>query len=301
MNQILSTQMPNGKNKSKGKKANIKSVIVFFCIIIIIFAIAIIGLVVYSQLNNDNTQEGDTTVTRPRIDIVESSNTLDINITHNKEIATIVYGWSNEETTQINGDGETSFNLEDEIPSGTNTFSITVTDIDGVQENYTAQYTGVEELDATINIAQEDNEFIVTLQSATIITKVSYYYDNETPTEQEFSDTNAEITIEARTGEHDLTIIAEDETGKIKQETNKIYVPTLEVVTDTQNFIIQASDTRGITRVVINFNGNEEEIEVNNTTYENTIPLIDGENRIIVTVYNSDGVSTVERVRWVKE
>ena len=135
MNQILSTQMPNGKNKSKGKKANIKSVIVFFCIIIIIFAIAIIGLVVYSQLNNDNTQEGDTTVTRPRIDIVESSNTLDINITHNKEITTIVFGWSNEETSQINGDGETSFNLEDEIPCGTNTFSMTVTDIDGDQEN----------------------------------------------------------------------------------------------------------------------------------------------------------------------
>lgn len=301
MNQILSTQMPNAKNKVKGKKANIKSVIVFFCIVIILFALSIIGLVVFSQLNDSDTSTENITATKPRIDIIENSTSLEINITHSKEIATIVYGWSNEDTTQINGNGETSFTLEDEIPVGTNTFSITVTDVDGVQETYTGQYTGIEQLDATINIAQENNDLIVTVQCDTIITKISYYYDEEDPTEQDFSDTTAEISIALRSGEHNLTIIIEDETGKVREETNKIYVPTLEVVTDTQNFIIQASDNAGISRVVINFNGSEEEVEVNSTTYENTIPLIDGENRIIVTVYNVEGISTIQWIRWVKE
>lgn len=304
MNQILSTQMPNNNNRNRGKKANIKTIIIFFCIVILLFGISIAVVGVYSELNSkkQETSKVEETKTEPRIDVVENENMLTISVSHDKEISNIKYNWNGEESIQINGDGTNKLEEQIQIPVGTNIITIIATDINGVTKEFKAEYTGVETINPTIDLKQEDNNILkIICKNETIISKITYYFDQEEPKIQEFNDTTAEVSIKTIQGEHKLTIIIEDIDGKKKEETNTIYIPNLEVPTDTQSFIITASDSRGIEKVTIQFNDNEEEeIAVNDTKFEKTIPLEDGENRIIVKVYNTDGMMSVKRVMYVK-
>ena len=51
----------------------------------------------------------------------------------------------------------------------------------------------------------------------------------------------------------------------------------------------------------MNFNGQDlPEENPNSTTFLKTLQSINGDNRLILTVYNSDGVTTTTRTRWLK-
>ena len=71
--------------------------------------------------------------------------------------------------------------------------------------------------------------------------------------------------IDAIGGEHTLTIIIVDTEGQENKITKPIYIPTLSVVTDKENFIINASDVGKITKVIIKFysgNGVEQSVVI---------------------------------------
>ena len=73
------------------------------------------------------------------------------------------------------------------------------------------------------------------------------------------------------------------------------------MTTDGQNFIIRASDEEEIDRIVVNLNGNESEKTINQSQYEGKIKAVDGENRLIVTVYNKSGIKKQAKIKWTKE
>ena len=92
MNQILSVEMPQQKNRkiSNGnKKSSIKSVSTFFSIILIIFGISLIGIGVFSMFNGgttteesrvNNNTESQILNDKPRIDIVQNGENVEIEI-----------------------------------------------------------------------------------------------------------------------------------------------------------------------------------------------------------------------------
>ena len=68
-----------------------------------------------------------------------------------------------------------------------------------------------------------------------------------------------------------------------------------------QRFTIKITDPRNITKLTANFNGQEVTIDVNKDLFENTLPLQDGENRLILTAYNTDGGKIIKKIRYVKK
>lgn len=317
MNQILSIEMPksNSKkttNRSRGnKKASTKSVITFFCIMLLIFGIAMVGLGIYSILNNkkENRQIQPTSESdKPRIDISQNASELDVEISSQNEISKIQYKWNDGEVTEEQGNGEETVNLTVKIPSGTNTFNIKAIDINGIESEYSHEYvyggTENDEPNANLSFDADANKLKIVCNEQQKITNIVYHYDNEQEVTTEINDIDGQVEIPIKQGEHNLTVKVSYEDGTSKQMSKKVYFPIVERVQPTEDrngLVLKASDKRKITKVKINFNGEElPEEEVNSEKFEKTLQLKEGENKLILTVYNSDGVSITTRTKCVK-
>lgn len=303
MNQILSVEMPS--NEKPRKKANIKSVIIFFCIVLIILGIAVIAIAIYSRDESPRMVNPPIVVSGPDIEIVQDVSKLNITVSSDGLISKVVYRWNNEEETQVNGNNEKTMTLPAiNIPIGTNIFTITATDENGESKTYREEFVGVAQYNPSITlVGQNNNEITVKYESSVLVKQVSYKFDNGEVTAKEVNNLSGEILIKILEGKHVLTIEVINEKGETYKEEKDINIPTVSVATDGENFIIKAEDTstNGLIKVKINMNGVEEEKELNGTTYENTIKLVDGENRLILVLTNSDGLSITKRVRWEKK
>lgn len=301
MNQILSVEINKSKRK-ENKKLSIKSIVIFFCIMLIIFggATASIGLFLQSK---NNVSSSGTTNNNLKVEAVQGdSETLNITASGENAIDKIIYNWNNEEETQVNGNNQKQMNLDINVPIGNNILKLTVTDVKGNSKTFEKTYVGTVQYKPEIKLSQDGNILKIACDSEKIIDYISYSFDSEETKTQNISNQNAEIPIEIKNidGEHKLTIIVSNQDGEKYQETKSIYIPKVEIVTDKENFIINASDTRTITKVSINLNGETSEKEINDTTYSDELKLQDGENRLILVVYNSDGLSTTKKIRFVK-
>ena len=303
MNQILSVEMPN--KKENNKKASIKSVIIFFCIVLVMLGIAMVTIGIISKIRSDE-KNGDKKIemvtNKPKIEIVQDRSTLNMTVSSENNISKIIYKWNDGEETQINGNSEQSISLEINIPLGTNTLSVIATDENGVSQNFEKEYIGVEEYNATITLEQKTNTINIKCSSESIINYISYKFDNEEEKTAQINSKTGEVAINAISGEHTLNVKIVDINGREYEEEKKIYIPTISIVTDGENFIIEAEDSRGISTVSINLNDNQEEPkEVNEIKYEDTRKLVDGENKIIVVVTNNDGLSITKGVKYEKK
>ena len=315
MNQILSVEMPKnnayGKQKGEPKKASTKSILIFFAILLVIFGIAMI-IVAISTKNNNNNSNKDNGTTPPvqvnssttRIDASQNGSEVDVDVSAASAIASIEYRWNEEATQQITTNGSTrmSFEIED-IPSGSNNLTIIAKDINGETATLTRTYVGAEKLNVELENA-EINKLKITCKEEKIIKSLSYGYDSEELKTDTINNTTAVVEILKKQGEHTLTVKAIYEDESTKQISKKVYFPVvekIEVPADGSSALIRASDERKIVKVTMNFNGQDlEEESPNSTEFQKTLQSINGENRLILTVYNSDGVTTTTRTRWIK-
>jgi len=311
MNQILSVETLKKKSKVRGvggqnSKASTKSVVIFFCIVLLLFGIALIGISLYSILGKNKTSTSNTQSDLPRIDVIQNATELEIEISCVSEIASIEYKWEEQGIEKVDVTGKKSTDLKVNIPSGTNIFTIKVTDVNKNSNEYSKEYVGAKEPNITA-FEQKDNKIIVTCQETQKIKFISYNYDEKDDQVKDINNTTGTIEIESLEGEHELTIKVGYEDGTVGRISKKVYIPTIKIGTDGVNarytkFIINASDSRTIEKVRINFNGNITEDTVNNLTYTKEIPLQPGKpgsNKMIITVYNKDGMSITKRI-WDK-
>lgn len=314
MNQILSVEMPkNNKsgNRSTPNKANIKTVIIFFCIILVLFAIIMFCVGIFSLISKknkepENPNPGSTiSGTQAKIDIeVESESKIKIVVTHDKQISKIEYNWNGENTQEVSDIGETSYEIPLDVPTGTNTLNVTVTDVNGVKtQNAPQEYTnGVTGAGITLTLVPE-NPIKIKVESNVNISTISYNWDGGEEKQIQVNATSTEQTIEALEGKHTLNVVAVDVEGKEAKDSittlgdNK---PELKLSVENGKLIINASDDQEITKVTVNINGKLREANVNQKEFNSSIPLENGENKIIVTAYNTNGVQNMQRVRVVK-
>lgn len=310
MNQILSVEMPKRSNKRiKGetKKASTKSVVLFFSIVLIIFGIALIGMGIYSITNNKQQKNDNNSIisksSEIRIDTVQNGDELEIEISGESEISKIEYNWENEDITTIDGNGTNNVETSIKIPSGTNYFYLVATDINGNKNNYSKQYVGSQELQHVQLKEAEGNKIKIEFNQEQKISYISYFYDDEEEKKVETDGSNqAEIEIETKEGEHNLTLKVGFADGTFAQKRSKMFIPIVKVSTDGSNFIINATDKRNIVKAVINFNGVETTQEdLDNQIYEKTLPLQEGENRLIIKIYNAEGGKMMKRIKWEKK
>ena len=319
LNQILDVDDNRGKKekvkKSKAPKmprssgpVEIQSIVKFFAIAILIFGIGIIGTGSYSMYK-DATQE--VAKTKPVI-YVEQTGEKDIllKVTHDKELASITYDWNEEGATEVPTNNQKEVEVSITIPTGTNTLKLNASDINGQEIEYEKVYTV--ESDININLEPEGNNLKITANGINGLQYMTYRWDDEEETRVDIEGNQIEETIEIPKGLHKLTIIVVDvnnQTETKEQEVNGVTKPKLDVTTDGKDFIINASDEQGLTRVEFIINQVDRfmidlkaELSLEERKeFEYAYPLNDGENKLEVTIYNESGVSETFRAMFNKE
>lgn len=316
MNQILSTSMPmDSKKKQKQKNGQpiaLGSIIKFFGIAILIFGGLLVGVGVYSMTQNPAQQKEENV--EPTISIEnKTENTILLKIIHQKNIDRVEYGWNDEEMTVLYGNNGKYLDEEINIPSGNNTLHVLVVDVDGNEATYDKQY----ERESNINIEVSGNKIKITYSGDTMISYMTYRWDEEDEKRVEIQDKSIDEEIDALRGLHTLTVVVVDEnnnTDTKQQKINGVAKPKVEVTVDEQkeHFVIKASDEDKISKFSFRLNqdnSQEYEMDLKDKDFKeieyilpDSLKLQPGENIIEVTVYNSNGVSTETGIiKFVKE
>lgn len=315
MNQILSV---DGPNKGKKSKTSIHAIVTVFSILLMIFGIGLTTSGAYSYYKNATSKSKgiiETTETsKPHIDTQRvDTSTINITITHDKVIESLKYKVNEEEYT-VEGKGRTKIEQEVKLPSGEVKIEIIAKDINGMSSSKSMDY--VIEQKPVIRLEQVSSEIKIITESTINIDYVQYYWDEDQENGKKFTinDLKNETSVEVMEGRHTLYIKAVDIEGNEENKTqifqgvhineeNQVNAtkPELNVTTDGEVFIIKATDGNILKKVEITLNSNEMITEeINAKEYSKDIKLVDGENKLIVTVYN-ENESAVAKVKYTKE
>lgn len=309
MNQILSIDNNTGKSKNKVKKnknngpIEITKIIKFFSISMIIFGVFFIGTGSYSMYKESQNSK---VPTKPTISVETlTENSIKLKVTHDKEINKLTYKWNDEDETQILGNGRKSIEEQIQIPTGTNTLNIYAIDVNGQEVTYKKSYTL--EGDITINEFEiNGNNIKITATGVNELSYMTYRWDEEEETKVNINHTSLEQEIEVPKGLHKLTVVVVDNkntTQTKSKDINGVTKPNLEVTTDgSENFIIKASSEEGLEKV--EFIIDETEKNMLNldgkTELDYSSPLHNGENKLEVTVYDKNGVTSTFKAKLTK-
>lgn len=304
MNQILTIENKNKKNKSRGSTGpiEIKSIIRFFAIAIIVFALCIISHSSYAIYRESRGHNTDNLAT---ISLNRLNDTLIVNVQSQNIIDKFKYHWNGATETSIEI-GSNNTTQEITLPSENDILTIVLEDETGRAVTYTKEIilNGVDIVKPTIEIEKgQGNSVIITATDETQIDYMTYRIDDgeeiridkndEEDTSIEYAVTNIER------GEHTIFVTAVDSSGNIENNQESVIVssdrPTinsLSIDRDTDKIIIDVSDVDGIQSIEVNLNGAVYRMDnVNRQQAKFSLDLVDGTNTISIVVTNVNGIS----------
>ncbi len=306
MNQIL---MVENKNKTKNKRnrensgpAEIKSVIRFFAIVIIIFGLCIIGHSSYAMYID---AKGNNTENLPQINVSRINDTLIVDVQSVNIIDKFKYNWTNSEQTSIS-EGVANFQEEIILPNASDTLTIILEDETGRAVTYTKEIflDGVDIVKPTIDIMQGEGSSIrLTATDETQIEYMTYRIDDGEEIridKNNMEDRTIEYAItEIPRGEHTLYATAVDSSGNIETTETPVIVsserPTIKNISIDQEagkIIIEAADVDGIQSIEVNLNGAVYTMnDVNRTEATFSLNLVEGTNTISIKLTNVNGLT----------
>ena len=212
MNQILSTNEKNSFISS-----DIKKIVKFFAIVIIILALIFIGEGAYYLYNNLGKN-----VVYPKPEISYEKNGSAINIDFSSEIGLnkIEYYWNDGTPTELKCNGKKEFDLDIEMLQGNNILHINTTDIEGNKTTFgdiSVNFdTNEDNLKPEVSIVSVGGKITVTANDETELDYLLYQWEGEQEVKIPVSETNKKsITkdIEVEKGTKKLIITAVDKTG----------------------------------------------------------------------------------------
>ncbi len=140
MNQILSLELDGDKGK-KGQ-ADIKKVIIFFAIVLLVFGIILITKSVISIIKGEPEENIIASNNlKPEVNVEQDGEKLNIQISHTIELSKVQYKWNDESEEEIDLEGETEYEESIDIPVGNNKFYIKVIDSQGHFTEFEEDYT----------------------------------------------------------------------------------------------------------------------------------------------------------------
>lgn len=271
MNQILSVELNKSKNKTT-KTIDIKKIVTFFAIIIIIFGLIILGKTVYAMYT-DSKNNIQVKQTEPEIEIIEGEEEITLTINHDKAITKVTYNWNDGQDITINGNNRTSITQTIKLPEGTNKLTVNVTDEIESVAKIQKSFTKIEE-DLSLSFSLVENKIKITAQDKQDLDYITYKWNSEatqTVTMQEDAQDKhtLEVEIEIPEGLNTLTVIATNKNGQTKtktQEIEGITAPKVSVQRDGEYLIINVKDEKIVT--LINFTLNNQPYRINLTVYD---------------------------------
>lgn len=297
MNQILYTE----KSKN-GNSLSIKTIVIIFAVVIIIFAIIFMGKGIYGIVSSKKNE----TFVEPNITISELDEKLQIIINHEKVIDKIIYSWNDGEESILQGKGKTNIIETIEFPTGTNTLHLKIIDSSRKETVYAKEYyrADIDTIKPEIEFVVEGSRVRIVAKDETKLNYIKYNWNDEDETTveaREDSPKQIEEKISILKGENKLTIVAVDDAGNetVKEQIFKgAKKPTIEVTQSNDEMLIKVKDEENIQKIEITLNG-----QLYSTDFENTgeplnmqeaelsQKLQPGENNIVITAYSVNGLS----------
>lgn len=304
MNQILTIENKNKKNKSRGSTGpiEIKSIVRFFAIAIIVFALCIIShssYAIYRESRGDNTDD------LASISLSRVNDTLIVNVQSQNIIDKFKYHWNGATETSIEI-GSNNTTQEITLPSENDILTIVLEDETGRAVTYTKEIilSGVDIVKPTIELEKgQGNSVIITARDETQIDYMTYKIDDGEEIridKNNEEDTSIEYAVtDIQRGEHTIFVTAVDSSGNIENNQESVIVssdrPTinsLSIDRDTDKIIIDVSDVDGIQSIEVNLNGAVYRMDnVNRKQAKFSLDLVDGTNTISIVVTNINGIS----------
>ncbi len=297
MNQILMTENKKKTSKSSGP-IEIKAIVRFFAIVIMIFGITLVGEGVYAIYKDAEDKKPSN---MPSVTISRLNDKAILYVEHSAEISKVIYSWNDGESTVLPQGGLTA---QEEIllPNQNSVLNITIEEMNGKQFKYQKQYQ-LEGMDIIkpvieINVADGSNKMTVTATDDREIKYLSYQWEGKEKVVVEANtqgQTEIKKDIELTPGTRKIYIIAEDVNGNVEKVEKEIVAttsePKMHVLRDGRNIIIEASDVDGVKDITVNINGKKYAAKDLNLKYVKVGPVVlqEGNNTIQVEVTNVNG------------
>lgn len=306
MNQILATENnPEKKKTSSSKPADVKNVVRFFAIALIIFAVLLIASGAYALIRNKNRQAQNQNASVPTVTITQEGANAVIQIKHDKPIDKIRYSWNDGVEETLQGMGRTQVNETLPIPIGNSTLNIRVTDNIGKEVRKQQQFSiqeGQDLIAPTIELADdgEGNIKIVAKDDVAISYILYSWNDGEQTKVEVHPDSPKQIQekIKSLEGFNILKVVAVDQRENKAEKEQQVYAgsPKIAVTQEGEKLRIQANDAVEITKIFYVLNGRGYESgELNQKELDLEQELDVGQNIITITVTNKFGkTSTFE-------
>lgn len=298
INQILSVDNGYSKNKKtrKAGPTDIKKIVKFFSIVIIMFAIGIIGMSSYAFVDSNSIFSFG----KPELVTERAEDKLKIKINSKKEIDKITYRWSNsEELKEIDENGETQIEELVELPVGNNTITINVYDLKGKTYSYSEDYS-IENEAPQLSIAASNGKLKVIAKDNEKMENIRYKWDDDEEiivNATEESSAQIEVELDIPKGTHTLSVVAVNSRKKEtqrNQEVKGVTKPIINVVQDSSDLkylVLTVSDENAVKLVEYDLNGKKYKIDLSNKS-EKAIQyrqvLDEGHNLIKITATNFD-------------
>lgn len=305
MNQILVTEKKKKNKKTSRGPIEIKGIVRFFAVFIMLFGIVLAGegsYALYKEIDESKPEN------IPDLSLTRDGDIVILKIEHNTEISKVNYRWNDGEENSI-PEGTTYVEEEILLPDGNNVLNITVIDMKNREYQFIKEYNleGVDITKPNIEVTQTEEgtaNISIVASDETAITEMTYKINDEQEvTVQATEDGQKEITqdITLPEGQNTLTVVARDTTDNVTTYEKQIIVsskPTIEIVSQEGNTItLKISDKYGLKDVIVNLNGkvySSRDIDQNPNVNKNEIyvplELQSGNNVLSIEVTNVNGL-----------
>ena len=298
MNQILAVENKK-KEKVKTKKIRtgrpieIKGIVMFFAVIIMVFGLTLAGQGSYALYKDIDDRKPENI---PYVTIGRVNDKAIVQISSNIEISKLVYSWNNGEESAI-PIGSTNAREEITLLGYDSVLNLTIEDMNGKRVKFQKQYllTGVDITKPVVEIETKDgnDKMKIVAKDETGIAYITYQWEDGEPVTVN-ADQQGEMIVQVplTVGLKKIKIIAVDTNGNIEEIEREITTstsrPKMTLRRNKQKISIEIEDKDGIKSIKANLNG--EEYEITNVNRKKVkvgyLYLREGNNTISVEVTN---------------
>ena len=301
MNQILMVEDKKKNKKRNSTPIEIKNIIRFFSIVIIIFALFIISHSSYALYRD---ARGNNTDNLAEINLSRVKDTLIVDVQSVNTIDKFKYSWENSEQKSI-PKGAKSFQEEIILPNENNILTIILEDETGRAVTYTKEIIldGIDITKPEISIEKQSTGVKLIAKDETDIAYLTYRIDDGEEIRIDKSNDNNTIIeyilTEIERGEHIIYVTAVDSVGNFAEEEQNIIVSSdkpqiteLSIDKENSKIIIGASDVDGIRAIEVNLNGAVYSMNnVNKKEAKFSLDIKEGTNTISIKLTNVNGIT----------
>lgn len=300
MNQILAVENKK-KEKVKTKKIRtgrpieIKGIVMFFAVIIMVFGLTLAGQGSYALYKDIDDRKPENI---PYVTIGRVNDKAIVQISSNIEISKLVYSWNNGEESAI-PIGSTNAREEITLLGYDSVLNLTIEDMNGKRVKFQKQYllTGVDITKPVVEIETKDgnDKMKIVAKDETGIAYITYQWEDGEPVTvnaDQQGQTEMIVQVPLTVGLKKIQIIAVDINGNIEEIEREITTstsrPKMTLRRNKQKISIEIEDKDGIKSIKANLNG--EEYEITNVNRKKVkvgyLYLREGNNTISVEVTN---------------